>query len=348
MVTVLNVIEELCGQVSGVEVNKPTPAFVRQHIFHAILIYCSQGESAESRLDMMFRFDQFEKFVASIKRREHRQTQHLLEAIDGSKLRLATDLAQSGMDSLYYPAVALKDYFDGNHDAALESLTMSLGQFNRLFDHGFGEAVFGMVEMNLNKVRVLVAAGHKQDAINETLELFDFMCGERGGPTYKREKLAAHYDVTGRDTLVAHYMDELLIKFLESAEDGLVDCLMRGLYERCESWLPGNVRNAVGLLQHLSTRSDQPGCSRIDDFSIDLRCLPFSLQFILVKALVARSGCEWNDDRVDTVKHFLSLSSKYGRLAKCRWGADAFGVAQTAPHELAVRLSRELLSTEPA
>ncbi|MCS0583573.1 hypothetical protein NX784_18435 [Massilia pinisoli] len=333
MAAILNIIDTLCEQVQGQKTNKPAPAFFRQHIFHAILDYCSRGEPCENRIDMMHRFDQFEKCVASIKRRESRQIQHWLDAIHGRELNLATDLARIGMSSLYYPALALHDYFKGNHETALHHLDISLNHFSNLFDQGFGEAIFGMVEQNLNKVRVLVAAKRNKAAIDETLDLLDFLYADRGGAKYKHEKLAAHCEADKHDSLVAHYLDELLIKFITSEDGNLVGTLLTQLYERCDSWAPGNVKNALSLLQRCRFASDGGGNIALSEYPLSFRSLPFSLQYVLALTLISRSECELNATQKSILINFLSLSSTYKRVAKTRWYGDTVEPKQTSTRE---------------
>lgn len=255
--------------------------FERLHIFHTILAYCNKQESASARMDMMYRFTQCQKCLASMRDGNVARAERLIAEIDAAPLVLHSDAARAGMEALYCAVVAYKHYAVRDYATAVDCLERSRRCFEALRADGFERALLAMADLHLNLVRVYVAAGQTGKAVDTAVDVLQFLFSGHGrfaAPT----DLAALYSPAELSSIRNFFTDALISKLLSTNDHAQIDAFFQQLSATTARWTPGALRTAFETYFRMTGDLAADGLDREFLSAVSIPALPVSLQYFIV------------------------------------------------------------------
>lgn len=300
------------------EVRQAHDPFQRQHIFHSILAYCGERESAEARMDMMYRFSQCQRALGSMLRGNQALADDVIGSIDRTSLCLASTAAQAAMDAMYSTMIAYKYYALRDYATAHGWLERGRESFGRLFDDGMPRAALALVDLELNAVRVNVAAGQAETAVAQTVAILNLLYSRRGRLAGFDVDLSAALTVSELDAISDFFTDALLSKLIVAAERRHVRRLFGDLCAGMSAWTRHDMRLAFDHYETLLTGRSTDERDQAFVAAGALARLPASVQYVIVCAMLE------NDPRavgpaLAGIQHYFAGRREIEKLRRCSW-----------------------------
>lgn len=275
----INTTDLIAGQLQHAA--RVADPFERLHIFHTILAYCNQQESASARLDMMYRFTQCQKCLASMRDGNVARAEQLIAAIEAAPLELRSAAARAGMEALYSAVVAYKHYAERDYESALACLERSRQCFETLRADGFERALLAMADLHLNMVRVYVASGQTGKAVDTAVEVLQFLYSGRGGFSAPADLTTLYTPVELR-SITNFFTDALISKLLSTNDHAQIDAFFQQLSATTADWTPGALRTAFETYFRMTKDVVADGLDREFLSIVSIPALPVSLQYFIV------------------------------------------------------------------
>lgn len=307
----------IAEQLQGVR-QAPDP-FQRQHIFHSILAYCGQQENAAGRMDMMYRFSECQRALGNMLRGNLMLANDLIGAIDRTPLALSSTAARSAMDAIHAAMVAYKHYALRDYAAAHALLDRGRAAFGALFEDGFPRAALALIDLELNAIRVDVAAGQTARAVARAVETLQLL--------YRGHGRLARFDIDWSATLsqaesasISHFFtDALLSKLIGTDEREHIQALFAGLCADTADWERSDLRVAFGHYERLLNGRSSDALDREFVAGGALAGLPSSLQYLIVFAMLAGAPHATSPAAMADIRRYFDDRPEIGKLRLCAW-----------------------------
>lgn len=296
----------------------PDP-FQRQHIFHSILAYSAEHESAGARMDMMFRFSQCQRALGNMVRGNLALADDQVASMRGTPLHLASALAQAGIDAIESAMIAYKYYAVRDYTEAHACLDRSREFFCRLIDSGLARAALGLLDLELNAIRVHVASGQTAQAVAQSIDVLALLYGGRGRLARVDIDFAATMSAAELRSIRDFFTDALLAKLIGTNDFPRIRALFAGLCASSAGWPRNALRTAFDYYAKLL---DGPAPADADAgfvASAALAALPASVQYLIVFAMLAQDPQAAQAATVARIRRHFGTRRELAKLRDCAW-----------------------------
>jgi hypothetical protein len=264
------------------------------------------NESAEHRLDMMYRHRLISQFVAHLKARQPAQANRLLQQLESSGSKPVSPLAENGMRILFLQAIALKHYHECEYSLASEKLAHSLVLTECLYHDGFQDSVLVAVEQHLNLLRVRAAANDKWGMFRHAIDILDFLHSGRQHGSFMHANFAEEVARTDYRRADFSYTDQVLIKVFAVQDPGFGAKFLAALARSAQYWCDSPMKRFLQLIERIRSGDSVSSfeASPITAFPLDE--LPPSMRYLVAFALSRTTKIAQDDDRHTLLRAWAS------------------------------------------
>lgn len=246
-------------------------------------------------------------------------TDHYLKEIKSSPLDVRSDIARNGMNALYLPIIAYKDYAEGDYETARVGLETSLKLLGDLYQNGFSESVLAIIDQCANLFRVHIAANKIEKAVEVAVDLLNYIYLAKRSPEYMNCDLNEVLTSDDHWSLVNLYTDIIIIKILGTRKRDVIDLFFGSLLEGRNNWLPHDLKQGGEILARLqSGKENRDDVLLSGDYSGILR-LPFSLAYIILSALRRQWDGRLNTKAAVVIDNYLSGLPVHKAMSENSW-----------------------------
>ncbi|WP_338846552.1 hypothetical protein V8J88_22745 [Massilia sp. W12] len=257
-------------------------AFKREHIFMAILEYGKQHEELLGRMDMLRHFNLYQRCVGHIRSQNRPVVEYWMQRIQAQPLRLNSEEAKFGMQTLYLPLLGNRAYMLGDYQTACDYQQQALACINQLRTLAPSDVLAARLEQSLNLFRVYCSAGEHAQAASLAIAIISYVLGgdcNQYFPNQMLQQILPQHEWAG----VADYFTRCIFNRLVSNATMLRECVQ-------------TLAQDASLAPHLSAcfslmlqAIDGESCDKTPP-GFELKALPFCLQSYTLGIILRRSA----------------------------------------------------------
>lgn len=162
---------------------------------------------------MIYLFNYYQKTLENYRENNFETANHFLNKISNDINNL-NSISKIGMDLVYYPVIAYKEYKFKNYEMAFYYIDIAINKGYELIDNNFNlkDALLAILEQNFNKIKILIKLERIYDVIDISSQMILYLTnGEKNNlikisfNKFINENYAYWYEI------VSYYVDSIII-----------------------------------------------------------------------------------------------------------------------------------------
>jgi hypothetical protein len=303
------------------EASSPTDSFRQEHIFYSLLEYCGENETFAAKIDMMYRFNQGQNCLINMREGRMADADHVLGIIESEPLELQSEISRLGMEALESAIVGYRHYVGLDYEASLACMDRCNQCYEQLYHGGFTRILLAQVDLRLNVLRVHVAAGKLDRAVESGIDILKVLYGGSNKFWAHNIDLASMFAPNEFDPISKFFANAVITKIISTNDDATIRMFFLQLFAALPYWKQSGVRAAFEQYSYLFEDVNADGLDREFLRSVSLPDLPNTLQYLLVSTHLKKSLKTAGSPALNIIDAYFASLPETNSLRKSSWCA---------------------------